>query len=401
VRDDILTDLRSQGWLAARKGETGVSIISHPPRNDLRNAPERGPERDAHRIGIVDNQESIDTSVEQFIDYGRIASGPEALMLEFSGEDTRADRPGVAVLFIRLAEPIRFDLPPSATPRECAELVHGALTDLGHVILGRDHQNGTCSSTVIDVFDARATIYASIVSGLTGRRGDRGVQAWSVGIAVQDGELVDFSTAGTVAADVNDDPPGLRDTGFESYSHANPEDNRGLRGVRGATVLSFIRDLALPPRGTEPFLALTISPSLEPQHTGEIVTVRHLFGVSSLTSLSSQSVTIGGEGRNAGMAGAVLLHFRSDIFRRGDVNSDGTLNLSDGVSILRYKFLGVSFGDCISAADVNDSGSINTSDAISLFQYLYLGGPAPLPPLECDGDPTPDLLSCASFPACD
>jgi hypothetical protein len=461
ARDEILIDLRSQGWVAARKGDTGLSIISHTPQ--------RGSERQAFLIGIVDNQVSIDTSVEQFIQLFRAAADDPSLVLSFSGELTSADHPGVAVLSVTRSDPIRVELPPSATPDECASLLHARLSDLGHVaerdgsevrlrrdlngrligsirnaefgiegaeggpttgqvlppqigcetevvlgfslesqrgadpfegILGVEAASSSCSTAFVDVHDPQVTIFPSIVSRLDGRQGP-GVQEWSIAIAVQDGEVLEFTTAGTAAASVDDDPPGLRDLGFVSYGLVDPTRNRGLRGVAGAVTLSFIHPVTLPGSGTESMMALTIAPDRDPQHSAEIVTVRYLSGISVSALPNSNSVSIGGLSYPAAKSSAVLLRFRSDIFARGDVNADGTIDVTDGVGILRYKFLGVPFGDCISAADINDSGSINTSDAISLFSFLFLGGPPPMPPLECDVDPTSDLLSCTSFEACD
>lgn len=81
-------------------------------------------------------------------------------------------------------------------------------------------------------------------------------------------------------------------------------------------------------------------------------------------------------------------------FIRGDVTTDGELDLSDPVITLQYLFLG---GDmpCASAADTDDSGSLDLADAVSLLSYLYSGGPAPAPPHPLPGtDPTPDGLDC-------
>ena len=83
------------------------------------------------------------------------------------------------------------------------------------------------------------------------------------------------------------------------------------------------------------------------------------------------------------------------------VDDGEIVDITDGVGILRYKFLGIPFGDCLSAADTDDSGAINTSDAIRLFSFLFLGGPPPLPPRHCGAATTSDRLGCPSFAACD
>lgn len=63
--------------------------------------------------------------------------------------------------------------------------------------------------------------------------------------------------------------------------------------------------------------------------------------------------------------------------RRGDVDVNGSLNLTDGIVILNYLFFGGSL-DCPLAADANSDMSTDLVDAIFLFNHLFLGGPAPL-----------------------
>lgn len=82
------------------------------------------------------------------------------------------------------------------------------------------------------------------------------------------------------------------------------------------------------------------------------------------------------------------------VFRRGDANSDGSVDLSDGVAVLSFLFLGEVAPSCPDAADADDSGRLDISDAIRILGFLFLGdGPLPLPgPEECGEDPSPDEL---------
>ncbi len=43
-------------------------------------------------------------------------------------------------------------------------------------------------------------------------------------------------------------------------------------------------------------------------------------------------------------------------FRRGDVNADGTLDLTDGIFTLSFLFAGGGLPPCLSAADADDNG---------------------------------------------
>ncbi len=65
-------------------------------------------------------------------------------------------------------------------------------------------------------------------------------------------------------------------------------------------------------------------------------------------------------------------------YLRGDVNGDAQLDVSDGVSILNYLFLGGIAPVPLEVADVNDSREIDVTDSVYLLNYLFLGGPAPV-----------------------
>ncbi|MEM7233468.1 MAG: dockerin type I repeat-containing protein, partial [Planctomycetota bacterium] len=88
--------------------------------------------------------------------------------------------------------------------------------------------------------------------------------------------------------------------------------------------------------------------------------------------------------------------FRDDgEFRRGDVNDDRFVDVSDAIAGLRHLFLGEVELRCEDSADVDDDGRLNVSDPIYLLAYLFRGGPAPLDPFEIrDVDPSADRLAC-------
>jgi hypothetical protein len=90
---------------------------------------------------------------------------------------------------------------------------------------------------------------------------------------------------------------------------------------------------------------------------------------------------------------------------RGDANSDGSINLTDGVIPLLYLFSGGTEPACMDSADTNDTGAIEITDAIIVFGWLFSGGNAPAPPsptsagylgTDCGEDLTADGLGCAS-----
>ena len=91
------------------------------------------------------------------------------------------------------------------------------------------------------------------------------------------------------------------------------------------------------------------------------------------------------------------------LFRRGDANDDGELNVSDPVSILDYLFTGGATPRCRDAADVNDDQRVDIADATFALNFLFLGGPPPAAPgpHECGEDATEDeLAACESQADC-
>src|SRR6185503_1676807 len=62
-----------------------------------------------------------------------------------------------------------------------------------------------------------------------------------------------------------------------------------------------------------------------------------------------------------------------ELFRRGDVDGDRAVEITDTIAILDRLFLGARALDCPDAADGNDDGEIDLSDAIAILSRLFLG----------------------------
>ncbi len=87
-----------------------------------------------------------------------------------------------------------------------------------------------------------------------------------------------------------------------------------------------------------------------------------------------------------------------DDFRRGDANQSGDVDVSDGIRIVNFLFLGSAVILCFDAADANDDQHVDLSDTIYVLNWLFNGGPPPpLPgPDACGPDETDDdLLECS------
>jgi 3-phytase len=88
-------------------------------------------------------------------------------------------------------------------------------------------------------------------------------------------------------------------------------------------------------------------------------------------------------------------------FRRGDANADGGMDVSDAVFLLLHLFAGGRGAPCAKAADADDSGALDVTDAVYLLEALFRADRPPPPPFAtCGADPTPDGLTCDSYP-CD
>jgi hypothetical protein len=88
------------------------------------------------------------------------------------------------------------------------------------------------------------------------------------------------------------------------------------------------------------------------------------------------------------------------IFRRGDSNADGRVDISDAVYSLGFLFSGGAAPLCRDAADGNDDQKLDISDAVYTLNHLFSGGPALPPPGRetCGPDPTADELEECAYP---
>lgn len=116
--------------------------------------------------------------------------------------------------------------------------------------------------------------------------------------------------------------------------------------------------------------------------------------------------------KHPGASGAVVLllavvlntvALESAPFIRGDANTSSKVDISDGIHILGYLFLGSPTAlDCEEAADIDANGTINIGDAVFLLGYLFNGGIAPEPPFpNCGTGPAAGGLTCAFSPGCE
>ena len=83
-------------------------------------------------------------------------------------------------------------------------------------------------------------------------------------------------------------------------------------------------------------------------------------------------------------------------FRRGDVDGNGRITVTDPVLLLSYLFLQRVDLGCLEAGDSDNNGTVDISDVIANLSFQFLGGfPPALPgPIKCGPDPIPPDLGC-------
>ena len=87
-------------------------------------------------------------------------------------------------------------------------------------------------------------------------------------------------------------------------------------------------------------------------------------------------------------------------FVRGDVNSDGTVDIADAIYLFQFLFLGGPGLLCDDAGDADNTGVIELTTGIYLLDALFTGGPDIPPPDDCNDVFFGDSLGCASYPPC-
>ncbi|HIN80403.1 MAG TPA: hypothetical protein EYN00_04945 [Planctomycetes bacterium] len=98
---------------------------------------------------------------------------------------------------------------------------------------------------------------------------------------------------------------------------------------------------------------------------------------------------------------ACVLSLAPALFRRGDLNGDGSFDLADPIRAL-MQFMGSLDNSCFDASDANDDGQINIADPIAMLNAIVLGGSSPPDPgpSACGPDLTPDSLNCETYTGC-
>ena len=197
---------------------------------------------------------------------------------------------------------------------------------------------------------------------------------------------------------------------FAAFDINNDNNSPGSDGIdeghlSGAAVFSFTNACNNLPAGNGSDvlrLRFRIAEGATPGETA----VTFLSGAQGRGQPIENAVQIGGASYEPDVVGSFLFVDASieiladgSLFRRGDSNRDGDIDLSDAVNVLDHLFLGVGSLSCPDAADADDNGELNLTDPIRLLNHLFLGGASLPPPTVEEGvDPTLDALHCFGKP---
>ena len=194
--------------------------------------------------------------------------------------------------------------------------------------------------------------------------------------------------------------------GFNKTQLVDPtiEPNNGQRGMVSAIVLSFTTEKNLPLVGTESVLAIEVESAVdqteEPIEGGRVYFKSGLKGAGQPVE---NAITISGgteKACNFDTAEAKVVFVKPlippmSLFRRGNANDDGKVDIADAIWIINELFRGGPPTVCADAADANDDGVRDAADAVYLINYLFTAGPAPTSPFpDCGADPGADPTTC-------
>ncbi len=135
---------------------------------------------------------------------------------------------------------------------------------------------------------------------------------------------------------------------------------------------------------------------------GNLLDYLNLFGINEDTDLDGDGVNESFSMDIALTAVPCQIEFPvlSTPFVRGDVNTDGVVNVTDAVSLLQHLFNSQGAPSCDSTTDIDASGSANINDPIVLLQFLFQNGTAPVTPFPACGSDAQSLMSCDSYSVC-
>ena len=226
-----------------------------------------------------------------------------------------------------------------------------------------------------------ADVYAAIVSN---NEGGDGVQGWSLSAAVNgDVNLAGVTTEGTASADASQG--GLRNTGFEKTEVVDPAANDGQQGAVSAVVLSFTMPITLDNLGTATILCLSVESASAQGPEAVNGSVEWFDGLVGAGQPVANVATVAGATADFCTCQKLNIEFTEVVdprnsFIRGDVNSDGKMDIADPINVVNYLFRQGPAPSCADSADANDDANVDVTDVMLMINHQFRAGAAPAAP---------------------
>lgn len=126
---------------------------------------------------------------------------------------------------------------------------------------------------------------------------------------------------------------------------------------------------------------------------GQPPLVKELDDIISFSNLTGAKLRVFVGNQPSGELLGTIEISKRVVFKRGDTDVNGVIEITDPVNLLGFLFLGDTQPRCFDASDFDDNGILDITDAIACLGFQFLGDPPPPAPgpFACGSDPTPDL----------
>ncbi len=226
---------------------------------------------------------------------------------------------------------------------------------------------------------ARVPTSTSVYANTVSHQVEVGIQGWSLGVRSSGyAQITEVTTQGTAA----DPEQGFHMGGFDKTFLAFDE-LAGRTAATSSVVLCFGCPVTLGLDGTWSLLRIDVSLDLDLGVTeGRIELAEGFFCCDQDVRIA---YTIAGKSvRPCNWREAILSLAPLPIFRRGDSNGDGDVDIADAIWTIAELFLDGAPSPCPPAADANGDVTVDLADVTYLLNFNFVGGPPPPEPfVEC------------------
>ena len=243
---------------------------------------------------------------------------------------------------------------------------------------------------------------------------DSGPDAWITNVSAEGGTIVSISRHDTIAASTTDAPPGLLlpcgialGTVNTTGPFSKPECEDRVAGTSGVSLFQTCDpqvELRLPV-GVPQRILLANFQAVIP--SGGVPGSCRLFFPNGCQLFANPVDNIAFYLFDRFLVERIdhTVELRPQttkpLFRRGDFNASGSVDISDAIAGLNFLFLGDDAPPCSDAADSNGDQEVDISDSVALLNFLFVGGQLiPSPGTETCSDSPPSALECASYDRC-